>query len=335
MNHKRAFTIREDKLSVQEFYVQIIFKSLEAVGYTCTAYNTFQEAMQEPKDTVFVSISHYSTAKMYFKGYKKQIYWVQGSSPDESFMRNHSYVRKWVISAIEYFALQKAKLVFMVSRGMLEHYMGKYHKDYSSKTYIMPCYNSQIDKSLFMTPRKYENNIFCYVGGLSVWQCFPETVALYKQIEKRLPNTLFKVLTADQIKARSILEYYSVENFEVKYIKPEHLMDELAPCKYGFIVRDESPVNYVATPTKLSNYMAAGLIPIVSNTVSFFKEILRKTKNAVVLNGKDDVEKVLTIASREIKTDDIYTDFSNLFHHFYNNETHISNIAKLIQNIKL
>ena len=183
-----------------------------------------------------------------------------------------------------------------------------------------------------MTDGKYDNNTFCYVGGLSVWQCFPETVALYKQIEDRIPNAFLKVFTGDKEKASSILESYGVKNYSVSFVSPENLVNELASCKFGFIVRGESPVNYVATPTKLSNYMAAGVIPIVSNTVSFFDEILGKSKNAIILDGTNDVDKIVEMANNEINADSVFTDFKDLFDKFYNDEFHIRQISEKIKN---
>lgn len=334
MQNKTAFTIREDKMNVQEYYVQIIFEALKKIGYTCNIFNSISEARTESKTSLYVSISHYYSVIMYLRGYRNQLYWIQGSSPDESFMRNHSYLRKAIISCIEYFALTKAKYVFMVSEGMLKHYKRKYNKDYSYKTYLMPCYNSTIQKELFFIPEKYKNNTFCYVGGLSVWQCFPETVALYKQIEDKVPYAKLKVFTGDQDKAKAILEDKGVKNYEVKYVKPNQLVNELATCKYGFIIRSKSPVNYVATPTKLSNYMAAGLIPIVSDSVGFFGEILRNADNAIVLNGKDDLERITEFTKRDINSDSVFQEFAYLFDRFYNTNKHINNIAEILKQLK-
>lgn len=331
----KVFTIKEDKASVQDYYINIILSAFEKIGYKPVHLDSLEQAYSLPKDSIIVSISHYTTLKLAVRGFKNILYWIQGSSPDESFMRNHSYIRKFLISCIEYFAISKAKYVFMVSESMLKHYKKKYHKDYSFKTYIMPCYNSEIQRELFFTPGKYEENTFCYVGGLSVWQCFPETVELYKQIEDNVPNAKFKVFTGDQDKAKSILKEKGVKNYDVKYVKPDQLVNELASCKYGFIVRAESPVNYVATPTKLSNYMAAGLIPIVSNSVGFFEEILGKAENAVVLNGSDDLNKIINITGRSISAEDVYEEFSTLFSQFYNTDAHIKQIAEKLQTINL
>ena len=331
---KTAFTIREDKMSVQEFYVRIIFKSLESIGYTCKFYNSIEEALVEPKSSLYVSISHYYTLKMYLKGYKKQLYWVQGSSPDESFMRNHSYIRKFFISCIELFALEKAKYVFMVSQGMLNHYKQKYHKDYSYKTYVMPCYNDRIEYAHFNTPNKYENNVFCYVGGLSIWQCFPETVAFYKSIEDKIPNAEFRVFTPDVDKAIQIMEEAGLKRYSAKFVKSDELSKELTECKFGFILRAKSPVNYVATPTKLSNYLASGLIPIVSDSVEYFNEVLKDCKYAVILSENSDTKKVIDLALQKAEGSKLLIEYSEIFNKYYNDEYHVANISKKISDLK-
>lgn len=331
---KQVYYVIEDQAAVQDFYADVIGKGLEKAGYFKYEAISIKEIDNIDKKSIIISISHYLTVKLWSKGFKNIIYWVQGSSPDESFMRNNSHWRKFIISTIERVALAKAKYVFMVSGSMHEHYKRKYNKDFSYKTYIMPCYNSELSEELFFTPAKYENEVYCYVGGLSVWQCFPETVELYKKIEEKNPNACFKVFTGDQDKAKQILEEKGVKNFEVKYVTPDKLVGELASCKYGFIVRAESPVNYVATPTKLSNYMAAGLIPIVSNAVGFFEEILCNAKNAVVLNGQNDLDKILAVSKKDTKAEEVYAEFDSLFEKFYNTEEHIKYIAEQIKNVK-
>ena len=329
------YSIKEDKSTVQDFYVDVIAQACMRLGYGECKSVTIGELNNVSKDALIIAISHYTVCRLYLKGYRKILYWVQGTSPDESFMRNHSYIRKWAISAIEYVALRKAKYVFMVSKGMLDYYKRKYHKDLSYKTYIMPCYNSEIKKTLFMTPRKYDNNTFCYVGGLSVWQCFPETVDIYKKVEDAIPNSFFKVFTGDKEKAESILKDKGVKNYSVCHAAHDKLLEAIADCKYGFIVRKESPVNYVATPTKLSNYMSAGLIPIVSNTVAFFSEILGKSQYSVILDENRSIDQIIEMSQQKISADSVYEEFNKAFKKFYNTEFHIKQIQKEIQKIGL
>lgn len=56
--------------------------------------------------------------KFYFKGYKNQIYWMQGIDAEESYMRKGSKLRSFVLDAITKFAMKKAMAIFYVSEEM-------------------------------------------------------------------------------------------------------------------------------------------------------------------------------------------------------------------------
>jgi len=114
-------------------------------------------------------------------------------------------------------------------------------------------------------------------------------------------------------------------------VKSNELLEKLANCKYGFILRGKSPVNLVATPTKLSNYLAAGLIPIVSTTVGFFNEILSETQYKVLLDNFNDVESIRSISSMDISTEEIIKEYEHLFDTYYNTSRHINNIADFLE----
>ena len=327
---KPLYYIREDKSTVQDYYVGVIAQACQRLGYDVCKSITLEELHSVPKHALLIAISHYTVCKIYLKGYRKIFYWIQGSSPDESFMRNHSLTRKFVISVIERLAISFSTFLFMVSKSMLSHFEKKYHCSFAKKTYIMPCYNSIMQSDLFFTPGKYENNVFCYVGGLSVWQCFPETVDIYKKAEDVIPNAFLKVFTGDIEKAKSILKTKGVKNYSVEFVVPDQLVSKLADCKYGFIIRQESPVNYVATPTKLSNYMAAGLIPIVTDTVGFFSESLSQIKYSVILDS-NSIDSIIKISSLRIKPSAVLADFSKVFDTFYNTERHVKQIGEVIK----
>lgn len=48
------------------------------------------------------------------------------------------------------------------------------------------------------------------------------------------------------------------------------MSEALADVKFGFVLRNDVPVNRVATPTKLSSYLSAGVIPVFSKYLKDF-----------------------------------------------------------------
>ena len=330
---KVVYTIKEDKSNVQDYYVRLILTAFEELGYKSVYLDNIQEAYKLPKKSTIVAISHYTTLKLVMRGFKNIIYWVQGTSPDESFMRNHSRLRWFIISCVEYISLKRAKLILMVSKGMSHFYEDKYHLHLDNKAYIMPCYNSQIRPDVYATQGKYKRNLFCYVGGLSPWQCFEDTVLYYKRLEEMIDNAELRVFTPDVDQANKIISHANLKNASAKYVKPEQLLNELSECKYGFIIRKESPVNFVATPTKLSNYLASGLIPIVSNTVEFFSAVLNKCHYAILLEDNKDITPVVQMSSEAINPNDVFNEYNELFKEYFNDRKHIENIKLLINRL--
>lgn len=328
---KIVYYLSADKACVQDFYVDIILNAFQKKGYAFQVLSNMNEIKKLPRDSYLVLISSYAVFYCRLMGFRNIFYWSQGVSPEESFMRNKSYLRKFVSSIIELYALKRSRFCFLVSSGMLIHYKNKYKYDLTSKSYVMPCYNSEINREHFHVNDKYVTNKFCYVGGLSVWQCFLETVQFYKKIEQIIPSSEFVVLTPDEEEATSILMQEGVKNYSVKFVHQDQLLNEIKQCKFGFIIRHDSPVNYVATPTKLSNYLASGIIPIVTNSVKYFSDILSNTKYNVILDNLEEIDRVIDLMSYEINAEDVFIEYKDIFNKYFNSKQHINNIATIIE----
>jgi len=72
-------------------------------------------------------------------------------------------------------------------------------------------------------------------------------------------------LIANNIKSAQISE-----SIAVKTVSPEDITIELTPYQYGFILRDEHIMNQVSCPIKLCEYLANGVIPIMSQGIGDF-----------------------------------------------------------------
>src|SRR5690606_24619110 len=79
----------------------------------------------------------------------KFIFWQQGLEPEESFMRNHSSIRKKVLNFFELFTLRHARFIFFVSKEMRNYSELKHGIELKDKSYIMPCFNVEIVKENF------------------------------------------------------------------------------------------------------------------------------------------------------------------------------------------
>lgn len=281
-------------------------------------------------DTVTAALSYV------LKGYHNHIIWMQGIIPEESYMRNQSKLRFFIMSFLEKMILKKAKMLLLVSKEMQTHYERKYKIKIDQKSIIMPCFNeTEVTNSSFFED-KYTQNNFVYVGGLHSWQCFEQTVQLYKEIEKSTSApTKFYVFTLQKEAALQLLNKYGIQNYEVDYVEKEDLSERIKYMKYGFVLREDCVVNNVATPTKLSNYLANGIIPIYSSALKSFENFDKKSRVGIVYDldkPEEGKQRILSSMNEKILSDEFYKKCTDAFNSYYNANLYCREITvKLLQ----
>lgn len=313
---------------VTDRYLEIIGEALlrehKDVRYT----NCFSDALKENKKEVIVVARTIEAFKLLIKGFKNVIVWYQGVEPEESFMAHGSKLRFWILSCMERYILKKNKFSIFVSEEMHNHYERKYNiKIRREMYYCMPCMNTEIHKEAFLSKRKYSDNIFAYIGSLAVWQKFEETVKIYKKIEESgLSNCKLKVYTSQIDEAKKIIENQCLKNYEIGFVANNELPKALGDVKYGFIIRENTTVNRVATPTKISTYLSCGLIPVYSECISDFSLLAQNMKYALKCDA-EIVKHINEFASQEIDYRDVYSEYQSIFESHYSQEYHIKRLG--------
>ena len=196
----------------------------------------------------------------------------------------------------------------------------------------MPCFNEEYDESVYQL-KDYSKKIFTYVGSLDLWQCFEQTATLYKQIEERVSNTFFKVLTFNVDEAKRILKEKGIRNYSVSCVPKDQVKQELLDATYGFILREDNMVNRVATPTKFSSYLAAGVIPIFSNCLLDFNQASNAYKYVLSIPQLYDVQHIIDFVNKDIELAKVKKEFSSLLNGHYSPTTHIDNITRQLAKV--
>lgn len=306
---------------VTDYYLDVIASLMEACGEK--KYEDDVDLKQCKREDIIIAPTAVDFVKLYFKGYKNQIYWMQGIDAEESYMRNGSKLRSYVLDVITKFAMKKAMAIFYVSKEMKKFEEGKFDISTDRKCFIMPCFNVSRTETLQVNERKYEKNIFTYVGSLSEWQCFEETLDFYKKIEAIDPHTELKIFTFAEEEARRIVETKNIKNCTVASVAPEMMSEALADVKFGFILRNDVPVNRVATPTKLSSYLSAGVIPVFSKYLKDFYNRTNDFEYVVPVSDFNPSEKLQKLLGEEIDTNKLISEYMELFNTYYNPQYYI------------
>lgn len=307
---------------VLNVYLDVIKEALVRLNYECEYIKDFNGVS---KQDLIVFPMGKDAFKYYFKGYRNFILWQQGATGAESFMRHGSKIRSGILNYMDCFAMKKAKMIFYVSQYMQEYYEKMAHTSFEHKAYVMPCFNEVLDKEL-LEKKDYSKKVFTYVGSLDLWQCFNETVDIYAEIEKRIPDVFFKVLTFNTEKAKEIIKAKNITNYSVACVPKEQVKSELENATYGFIIRHDIEVNRVATPTKISSYLSAGVLPIYSTCLKDFHAQAHGKAFAYALNPKEDIDGLIQFINSDLDKSLVQQEIDDLFSTYYSKDYHVSNI---------
>lgn len=320
---------------VTQYYFDIIIKSISDDFSEISVFKQFSDVRSLDKKNYFIVGEAKHLFALYLLGFRNFIFWAQGAVSEESYMRHHSKIRFRLLGFLERFALQHAMMCFCVSNYQVDFYERKYKINILSKTIIMPCFNVVLQSDSFMTKRKYERNTFCYIGSLAAWQCFQETVELYSKIEQKLNyDCVLKVFTSQRAEARNVIEKSKIRNYSIDFVEPSRLSEAVADCKYGFLLRKDNPVNNVATPTKLSTYLANGIIPIFSDSIKDFVSLSGTYNCMLKLSNIRDFESVINHVSIPIKSFDVLNSCEALFKDYYNEAIYTERIKLMYYKIR-
>jgi hypothetical protein len=317
--------------TVTKEYVSIIETALNNTGIETRYVQELNRKAAMGSNGVVVIIP-LDVLKAKFAGYRSVILWAQGVSPEESYMRHQSRLRYHVLSWVERTGLKRANIAVLVSDVMREHYEKKYSLRLNCR-YIMPCFNNEIDERFFRTKGKYEGNTFIYAGSMAPWQCFEETIRFYKAIEKQVEDAELRVLVKDQNQAKRILEKYQIRNYSIGFVPQEQIGKEMAKAKFGFCLREDSVVNHVATPTKLSTYIAHGVMPIYSKSLKDFAHQAEGCPFcfAVDLHDVHSADQIIDFCKRKTTAGDVFGAYTEIFGTYYSKEYHVRQLSNVLR----
>lgn len=201
---------------------------------------------------------------------------IHGASPEE-----YEYIHKKKSSTLiaqERYSINKADFIICQSDEMKHHLERKYgtHIKIGVYTCGVNCNVFKWDKEERKEMRKklgYNDNniVFVYSGGMHAWQKVEDSVKVFINFHKTHKTARLLVLTKNQDEFFKIL--HKTENREitedtiVKSLGYNEVSKYLNASDIAFLLRDNHTMNAVASPTKLSEYMACGL-PVISSSVS-------------------------------------------------------------------
>lgn len=234
-------TVKEYKLNMILHFIFILklLRSARAI-YIHSIYRAFHILFQFP----FVNSPKYLD--------------VHGVVPEENLLV-YGRTRYLLYQAVEWLSFKYISCAIFVTKAMQTHYERKY-RWYDRQKVVFNIYPNVSEVSL--VDINCSGNVkVIYSGNTQKWQNIEDMLML---MNKR-PSYEYVVLTGEPEEFRRLVRSMGLEidNLTIRTVLPEELPNYYREAHYGFILRDDLIINRVANPTKMIEYLAFGIIPIV------------------------------------------------------------------------
>lgn len=179
------------------------------------------------------------------------------ASEEERMVNRHSRGR--LMDIFEKQAARYSRAVVVVTEAMAEYYRKNFNCESTEFIHIPICSVLQEQQDWPIKERK----TVIYAGGLHVWQ----NVDLMLDIAEKKSDLFDFVFLTNEIDVfkDKLKDRHFVSPVKVASVEHDEINKYLSQAEYGLLLRDDTPVNNVAFPTKLIEYLANGVIPIVKS----------------------------------------------------------------------
>jgi hypothetical protein len=206
---------------------------------------------------------------------KKKIIDLHGSQPEE-FSYSNKVLHSFIFGYFEKLAFSKCDVFIHVSKKMITHFCSKYPGRSYENLYV-PIFSSIIDETHGIQLRYQVENariklkifddkpIYLYSGGVQAWQKSELVIHFLTKVLKAGGRVIILSMQSKVFES-AFSEYKGNPYLTITSASPNELSTYYIAANYGIMFRDEHTLNVVASPTKLSEYLYYGMIPILTST---------------------------------------------------------------------
>lgn len=187
-----------------------------------------------------------------------------------------------LLKSMQDLASNRCNYAFSVTRALAE-----YLKIPDEKCRIVPCVSSltlpvgDIEQTRRETRHKLslENKqVLLYLGGASAWQQPRFIVECFDILRKINPSAVLLLITGDTAYFSELATEFEIPSDAIRILSLPHEQVSTFACAAdaGLLLRQDTIVNRVASPTKFAEYLAVGVPVVITDVLSDFSKIVEK-----------------------------------------------------------
>ena len=191
-------------------------------------------------------------------------FWDMHGAVPEEYALSGSELGSQLAGNIEEIMANKVDVVIAVTEAMGRYLKEKYPM-MRAQIIVVPILNKDLLAPVACEKSSIEEGIsIVYAGGTQPWQ----NIELMQNVMEETRNLYaYKMFVPNPEEFGRLWGNRSKDiDMIVESKSPEDLYKEYETCDFGFVLRDSSPVNYVACPTKIIEYLKFGIIPVLKST---------------------------------------------------------------------
>ncbi len=161
---------------------------------------------------------------------------------------------------------------------------------------------------------------YVYSGALNAYQRFDETVAMFRAAVARGQKARLIVLTPEIGRAQRLCSDLRLDDIIFRSVPYAEVNGYLNAADFGMLLRDSTPVNAVAFPTKFAEYAMTGLRVIMKAAPPACVTVARELGNYIALGARAEPwstaerERRADLAARQLGRAAAMATYSEIYH---------------------
>ncbi len=305
------------------------------------------------KDRDFIHVAHCRglAAAQFFTPIKqtgknvRMIVDIRGDKPSETafLLRQAGYKEDEIakrikaVCAVEKHVIKNSDHIFCISHKMKENLLAR-NSVRADRITVIPCcaeskfkYESRIRKEFRKNYKLEDKKVLIYSGGLSAWHNSEQVFKIMGKLSIINSEIFPVILTPDLERGQQLSEKFLLPGkFILKSVKNKDVPQYLMGSDYAIILRKKDKLNKVASPTKIAEYIMAGLPVIISEDIGDYSDFILSNKIGAVVDTDKKYESITSEINQFIKEYTIDKEkISNLGIENFSKEKYIDQMAQI------